>query len=401
MFRTSSPHTSRLSRDAQRLIRLAQALSLSGSRLEDLYWENKLGALLEKTLQTKKGRTVESALDELLSADINAYEILVEQAETHSESLGLSFEDQDYDVLLFAAPIVAWTRYQLPARYPLDKSAEAVANQLRTHILASGTRLALLDELVCFDQMPQTFQEARAWTRSLGMMALGRRTDSCELHPMPNSEGMLADARFVVGAIVAPKGAPLFRWQDDADAPISRAQCLQDWITGITPVLGPLFTGCSIEYLQPDAYYISSRDADRRIRPQALRAAVTWLQNVAHLQGGDLKATIAACGEQVVEEYRVGFTTRSSTDVIYGSIWPILSKEEAVADSINAERADVPDEIAALLNELGVTDVRRLSGLYPMEFCDDCGAPFFPNPLGEMMHPELPEELDLNPVHLH
>ncbi|MGP1615463.1 MAG: DUF2863 family protein, partial [Pollutimonas bauzanensis] len=107
------------------------------------------------------------------------------------------------------------------------------------------------------------------------------------------------------------------------------------------------------------------------------------------------------CGGDTIEEYRVGFSTRHSNEVIYGCIWPVLSKEEAAADGTENQVIDVPDEIAALLKEQGIADVRRLPGIHPAEFCDDCGAPYFPNPLGEMMHPELPEETDLAPVHFH
>ena len=401
MPRTPAPRHSRLSRDTQRLVKLSQSLALSGSRLEDIYWEDLLAAQLSRLLQGKKNQSIENALEYLLPNDINAYEILIEQSETHSESTSLTVDDQAYDILLFAAPILLWTRYQLPSDYSLERNADELRSQLQTHILAPGAKLAMLDELVCFDQMPQTFHDSRTWTHRLGQAALGQKTEACELRT-PDGESMLADARFIVGAIAVPKGEPLFRWQNDsAETPITREQCLQEWTQACTATVAPMFTGCTIEYLQPDAYYVNNREADRRIRPLALKAAVTWLQTVAHLPGNELRATIAACGDSVVEEYRVGFSTRNNNDVIYGSIWPILSKEEAVADSINAEQADIPDEIAALLKELGVVDVRRLSGLYGIEFCDDCGAPYFPNPLGEMLHPELPDEIDLDPVNLH
>jgi hypothetical protein len=29
---------------------------------------------------------------------------------------------------------------------------------------------------------------------------------------------------------------------------------------------------------------------------------------------------------------------------------------------------------------------------FPMEFCDDCGAPFYPNADAEMVHAEMPEQ---------
>ena len=65
------------------------------------------------------------------------------------------------------------------------------------------------------------------------------------------------------------------------------------------------------------------------------------------------------------------------------------------------QQPSIPEEIAAYLAEVGVTDVKQLSGLGTTEICEDCGAPFFPNALGEMMHPELPDETDLEPRHFH
>ncbi|MNT94589.1 hypothetical protein D3C72_2363140 [compost metagenome] len=59
------------------------------------------------------------------------------------------------------------------------------------------------------------------------------------------------------------------------------------------------------------------------------------------------------------------------------------------------------DEIAALLKEFGVNDVRRLPGVLPPEYCEDCGAPYFPNPLGELVHAELPEDAEAAPAHFH
>src|SRR5690606_30546270 len=104
----------RLTRDAKRLIILGQALARSGSRLEDIYWEAELSSLVSKMLTGKKSKMLESVLDMQVNQDIEVYEILVEQAETCSESLAISHAGDEYDVLLVSAPIVAWTRYRLP-----------------------------------------------------------------------------------------------------------------------------------------------------------------------------------------------------------------------------------------------------------------------------------------------
>lgn len=392
----------RLTRDAKRLVSLGQALSRSGSRLEDIYWEDQLAQLITKMLGGKKSKTLENVLDFLLADDINVYEILVEQAETCSESLVISRRSADHDVLLVSAPIVAWTRYRLPDGKLTAAQSEALKVALAETVAAEGASIAMLPNLITFDQMPQTFQETRLWTQRLGALALGTSTEACPVRDPADTEGMLADARFAVAAIAVPRGEPVFRWQNpDAPAVEGRDLAQQAWADRVQAVVGTLFTGCHMEVLLPDAYYTTNREADRRIRPMALRAAVTWLQTAANLPGSELRAAIAACGTNGVEEFRIGFTPRTSNDVIYGCVWPVLSKEEAVIDGVESAVVDVPESVAALLKELGVAEVRRLPGIHAAEFCEDCGAPYFPNFLGEMMHPELPDETDMEPMHFH
>lgn len=397
---SDSISSSRLSRDAQRLVELSRSLALSGSHLEDKYWQTLLGQQVHKMLQGKKGRGLDSALDLLVGAESEAYEALLEQAETQSESTRIEHEGQAYDVLLFSAPVVAWTRYQLPQQYGLNgEQLQAFGQLLQEHVLADGVQYALLPQMAGFDQLPTTFQHTYELTLRLGRSALRGRSEAPLTSHSP-FDGLLADARFLVGAVVAPVDAPLFRWQHSQGSP-SRADCFQAWRQAAEPLFDKLFTGCSIQSLQPDAYYVNNREADRRMRPLALQAAVTWLQNVAGLRGSALRATIVACGQSVPEEYRIGFTSQQSNQVIYGCLWPILSKEEASIDDTEHEEPYVTTEIVRLLNELGISDVRRLPGLFPVEFCEDCGAPYFPDPLGDMQHPELPEEIDVTPIHLH
>src|SRR5690554_3337417 len=157
--RTRSIPSTRLSREAQRLVVLAESLARSGSRLEDVYWEDLFHVQLNKLLSQKKNDAIESTLDHLLATNMDAYEILIEQVETHSESTSLTYEGDDYSILLFCAPIVAWTRYQLPNAVDLKPHLDALAQLLHTHIVAENAQLALLSEMLNFDQMPQSFHE--------------------------------------------------------------------------------------------------------------------------------------------------------------------------------------------------------------------------------------------------
>ena len=400
MALTNKMPQSRLSVDVRRLLELTEALTLSGSRLEDLYWEEQLKQLIAKLYKGRKNRHVETALDQLIPNQMQAYEVLVELAETFSESAEIQ-HTVDYEVLLVSAPVLIWTRYQLPLPAPFrDKDFKLIETAFRDHIAAPQAHVALLPQAISFEQMPQSFQDTARLTQQLGKQAVTGEVKTIDIAPLAHTEGMLADARFIIAAIAVPKGEPVFRWQTPSTpAAQMRAQSLQSWQLTIEPCFNRLFAGCTIDYQQPEAFFVSSREADRRIRPMALKAAAIWLQNAANLNGADIRATIIGCGDSIIEEYRVGFTTRQSNQVIYGCVWPILSKEEANLN--NEGMPDIPDHIAEQLAEAGIKEVKRLNVMAHGEICDDCGAPFFPNTLGEMMHPELPEEIDLEPRHFH
>lgn len=391
-----------LNRDAQRLLSLTDALSHSGSNLEDSYWEGLLTAQLEKIIGGRKNNTTESALEHLSRNNPEGYEILFEQAESLTESLSFERDGQLWDALLFSAPIIAWTRYKLPDGQLDDAQRAAICQALRKTIVADDAKLAIASNLLNFDVMPQSFHETRAWAEQLAQAAFAGTSHDVNGGRLPASEGILADTRFIVGAIVVPRGQALFKWQtSDANARERRQQCYNDWARACSAVLDPLFTGCRTEYLGVDAYYSNNREADHKIRPLVLRAAIAWLHTAVNISSDKLRAVIVGCGDPVIQEYRVGFSTQSSKAVIYGCLWPVLSKEEAFADLIDAGQLSTADEIAAILKEEGVTEIRRLPGLHGCEYCEDCGAPYFPDALGDMQHPELPEDANLEPIQFH
>ncbi|OZI39772.1 hypothetical protein CEK29_16515 [Bordetella genomosp. 5] len=403
MARSRSQTPSRLNRDATRLVALAQALNRSGSRVEDLFWEAQLANAVPKLLRAGNDAPLEAALDHLAQHDIGAYEVLIEQAETLSESTAIEKNGVRHDVMLLVAPIAAWTRYTIPTG-PISASAqEALLAQLHGHVLASNARVALLPHLVSIDQMPRTFSETWQWLQRLGSHALGAETAKPVINTAVETANMLADTRYVVAAVAVPEHGAFFRWQEHFDEPgNTREACLAQWVEQAQPTFATLLPGCGLDLLLPDAYYVSNREADRRVRPLSLRAAVSWLESAVNLEPSQLRAVIAGCGEAQIDEYRVGFTARNSNDVYYGCVWPVYGREDEPAPGEEDEGVpDAMDQIAALLKEYGVSDVRRIPGVLPPEYCEDCGAPHFPNPLGELVHAELPEDAETAPTQFH
>ncbi len=399
----STPGTTRLTRDASRLVALALALHSSGSRVEDRYWETELATILLKLMRTKNDSAIDAALDHLSQTHLGGYEVLIEQAETLSESCVLTQDSKRYDVLLLVAPLVAWTRYSIPAIELPTASAQALREYLQAHVLASNTQVALFPHLTSLDQMPRTFCETWDWLQKLGLAALGTSYTAPTLNSEPEAFNMLADTRYLVAAVAVPEGQPLFRWQEEpGELGQAREACLEKWAADTKSIFSGLLPGCGFEILTPDAYYVSNRDADRCARPLSVKAAVSWLGAALNIEAAQLRAVVAGCGERRVDEYRIGFTQKNQNEVVYGCLWPMYGRED---DQPLLDHEPPPvetiDEIVALLKECGVNDIRRLPGILTPEFCEDCGAPYFPNPNGEMVHAELPEDAETAPAHFH
>jgi hypothetical protein len=421
MRRPSKDSSQKLSADSQRLSTLAQAVGQAGSRLEERSWERALDVQLTKLLKTSHQDTVDAALNSLFAADLTAYDVLMDSVEAVSESTTITVETEgapvQYDVLLVAAPILAWTRYAI-ASGPIPADVlNTLSAHFSAHLLADGTKLAMASNLFSIDQLPRTHAETYAKMNKLAQAAVKGVAVKSDVKP-PETAPFLADTRYLMAAVVAPAGSPLFRWQmpgahlHQAD---ERRTALEAWRTQATPTVARLLPGCGIELLLPEAYYMACREADKLIRPVSIRAAVHYLTHTLACEPADLRAVIAGFGEEAaegqVDEYRVAFTRRADTDVIYGVVWPLYGQEDEegtppegpLAGGIGAlltPRTPV-EEIVEHLTEAGVSVVKKLSERYVAEYCDDCGAPLFADPAGELVHAEMPEDAPVGTEHFH
>ena len=391
----------RLSRDAERLVSFAQSLSASGSRVEDDYWEELLARDVERLLDHGADAAIDAALDHLDAALPAGFDALIELAETRAETAPIEIDGQSWQVLLIAAPILAWSRYSVPSGPIKADAALALETQLRAHCAASDTRVALAPYLYSIDQLPRDFSEVRALTRSLALRAVGQETKKPATQRMPETAPLLADTRYLLAAFIAKPDQPLFRWQENPEArgverrEFSREQALERWRDQGLPNVTSLMPGCVLDLLIPDGYHVESRESDRAIRTYAIRAALAFLEGALEVKSSQLRAVIAAFGNERPEEYRVGFTLTHNPDVVHGVVWPLFGREEG-------PETDGPEEqLAALLRENGVTDIVTLEQGFPLEFCDDCGAPLFADPVGDLVHAELPEETEAPRAHLH
>ncbi len=395
MPRTRAKAPPRLTRDAERLISLANGLNASGSLTEDRFWESQMSAVVAKLLEHGNDAPIDGALDTLYQTNLGAYDTLIELVENESEAVVSMQGDLAWQALLVAAPIVAWSKYAIPSGAIARDEAEVLRVQLQAHVMAQGARVTLVPYLYSIDQLPRHFSELRKLTARLADAAITGEVPRLELARLPETAHLLADTRFLIACAAVPRGHAMFRWQEDASGHTGRAGSLEQWIVQARPTIAKLLPGCVFECLLPDAYYVNCRESDRRVRPFGIRAAVAFLENALKVKPAEIQAVVAGFGEERIDEYRIGFTRGDESEVAHGVVWPLYGRED------EAVHPGPLDEVMAQLTECGIAQVKKLPGTFTPEYCEDCGAPLFANAEGEIVHAELPEEADTQAAHFH
>lgn len=382
----------RTSASAGSLAKLARRLSESGSRIEDRLWERRLVEAINDRLARGFADDIDAALEELSRTQARAYDDLADLAESCAESATVEVDGKPHDALLLAVPLLAWSRYRLPATALAPALVDAVGAQIAGHLAARGTRIAVADYLYSIDQLPESFGEVYDAAQKLFEACVAGKRMKIDGKSLREPVMMLSDTRYVLAAIVAPQGAPLYHWQETGVDPDAKTAALAAFREQTGSALAPLMTGCRFRVLAPNAFHAGLRQADRDLREFSLEAAVSYLKLAYDLGPATLQATFAAFEDKRVEEIRIGIGGAGNDDaVIEGVVWPLLGDEE--------ERAQ--EEIDTALRRLGVNKVTAHAHRFPLEYCDDCGAPLYPDPDGMPAHAEMPEEEQPQPRHLH
>ncbi len=423
MRRPSKEPSLKLSADCQRLISLAQGMTGAASRIEERHWEHALDVQVQKIFKSSHQDQIDSALNHLFVQDLPAYDALMDAVEAGSESMSQEIAQdgvkQKYDVLLVAAPILAWTRFSIGSGPFAPDLAQSLLTEFSA-LLAPDCKVALMPNLYSIDQLPRNHGDTHTL---LQKMAQTVAKGSVLRAPAKVAETapFLADTRYLLFAVLAKAGEPLFRWQvtsRNTDYAAERSSALEQWKTRALVLVTRLLPGCGIELLLPEAYFVACREADKAVRPITIRAAVHYLTQAFSIAPKELRAIVAPFGEDPIngptEEYRIGFTVKDSIDVVYGIVWPLYGPEdedgaqEAASLPGLAERGVAADsdkkpiqEILDLLQQDGIETVLRHNERFPIEYCDDCGAPLFADPEGELAHAEMPEDTPVGTTHFH
>ncbi|MBC3870312.1 DUF2863 family protein [Undibacterium oligocarboniphilum] len=387
----------KLAAESQRLSNLALAVAQSSSRLEDLAWQEKLDASVAKNLRLHHQDLLDAAAEHLFTTHPNAYEVFVETLETCSTSAEVDIQGKKYQALLIAAPVLAWTRFEIASGIIPAELTDILSMQLKTDFLTPHASLRLLPHLYSIDQLPRNHCETYAVMEKHALSLLkglpcAIDTDRAQTVPF------LADIRYVLGVVVAPVHEPLFLWQT-IEAPYDCAQAKSDallvWESHAATNFKQLLPGCGTELLLPEAFYTACREADIRIRPVSVRSAVFYLAQTLSKEPDQFSVIIASFGAQEtpgqVDEFRLSFCLKDAPEVIYGVVWPLYQAEDQANAVSTDEHGNLTGDIPEILTESGITSIKQAEEIFAMEFCDDCGIPLFADQEGELVHPEMPE----------
>ena len=391
MKRSRKPSKPRLTRDSEKLIGLALGLAGSRSYGEDCFWEDSLIETLTQLADAKRDSVIENALDQLDQTHEGGYEELIEMVEAIAERVVSEHRNETWNITLIALPLIATSKYSIPFGAIAASQLVPVIEVVREQILANSAHLNLFPYLFSIEQLPQKFSALRDMLRRLGIAAIDAAEPDWTPKVTAEPPQLPADARFLVGAIASRAGQPSFCWQE-WDGHRGRAYCQERWQALAPAALAGLMPGCEFESLLPDCYFANARETDRRIRPITLHAAVAFLSSTLKIPASELRAIVSGCGDQHIDEFRIGFMQKNSNDVLHGVVWPLFDQEDETLAVL---------EIETRLRASDVTQIEKLSERFEPEYCTDCGAPLFADGAGDVVHPELPEQVALPSNTLH
>lgn len=403
---------SKLSKYAKPLANLAILLADSGSRLERRFWKKRLFAALAPMLEGRSDTTLMQTLDHLYTDNYRAYDELAFAIENSVESPAVGNSEQD--VLLLSAPILAWSTYNIPSGKIDESTVNEFTNLLQKNVLSEHSHLVLTNMLFSPDQLPESYTAAAELARQLGQAAIDQVKVRIDTNNLPATQSFLSDVRYLIGAIAVPAGMPAFKWQVEAHSNgtlLSKEEVLENWRLVGSQALQKIMPGCLLELMLPNGLYKACREAEKEARAYSVRASAAFLETALDVPPQKIHASVGAFVDRgEIEEYRIGFSLEGGSEIVHGVVWPLIGEEygnepDPVYEKDIESEPDNPvirQKIASLLKEVGIKQIHILEERFPLEYCEDCGTPLYPNPEGELMHAELPEDSELpNSTQLH
>jgi len=368
--------------DCEKLVNLAYRACEAGSNFEDRQIDSQIESFCEQALARYDDSDIEAALSVLKSDEGPAYDSLLTIAEDCAES----YVDEKGAHLLVLVPLLAWSRYRIAfGKMPGDLTRN-LAELYRQYFATPQCTVVVGDTLISAEHIPERLSLVRRLLQTL--VAKGEHGESCDIASLLDSDppADFSDSRYVVLAVSAPTTSALFPAPQETRIERSRATmqfCLQ-----AHEVLSEFLLGSVFEVQTPAAFFASWRQSEAAMRVYSLKSLVSFVSCMGYTEE-EMIATVALFtdpqsedGEQSQAEIRVGISAnRAPNRVLAGVTWPC---DLADADGTQDFACDV-------LTTRGVKSIVAFEQTFPMEWCEECGAPLYANPEGFVTHVENPD----------
>ncbi len=358
--------------------RVARLLTESSSRLEDTALEVRLDAMCREALDMGDDTELEAALSLLKDDQIPAYEQLLSMAEDCAQSHTNGTETS----ILMLIPILTWSRYKNFTGVVEDEILIELAESVRRHIAGPKARVAMGNVMFSSDNIPESLTAVRSWLKSISAGGAVADIRSKITKPTVND---FADSRYLACTITAENPADLFRSPNETVMERARGQmlfCLDAHDLLEMPMIGSVF-----EVQPPSAFFTAWRQSESSMRIWSLKSLVDFAAGMGHT-AGDITACVALfvpgakAAPDAMAEIRVGICPKDDPKrVVSGIAWPVLPEEFEQAEVLAAD----------VLTHKGVKNILVHPQSFPLEWCDQCGAPLYANVDGMVVHIDFSE----------
>ncbi|MEY3996519.1 MAG: hypothetical protein RL344_862 [Pseudomonadota bacterium] len=352
--------------------------------------------MIMHVLSINKDPVLFNALEMLWEQNTIAYELLADCIEFCVQTT-LSADGKVSSLL--AIPVLVWSSNALPSGTLDTASVLALSKAVHQHWLTDTTDVHISHTLYTPDYLPDGFYDTHQLAHAYFAQAIKgqnlvsnfkfkpQHLDDID-HQHGTGNHALADNRFILAVVRHhPDINPIKLLLSEENKPdLALQESL--WREIAHTVLADYFVGCAYDVMPPQPYYEANRNAELAIRGFSLHAAILTLITQMEVTIDDLRVVIGACYSSQFEEYRISLLLKNDETVLQGITWPLLGREEL--------QEDLLEEILAHLKALNIHRIRLLEDTIPMEYCDDCEAPLFPDTEGDMVHITPPDD-EVNP----
>ncbi|MEI6737136.1 MAG: DUF2863 family protein, partial [Pseudomonadota bacterium] len=202
-FKTGSKTISRLSKDASRLVNTCIAAVDSASHAEEQYWFAVIETMVSALMDRGNDIAIEAALEHTHQLNAAAHEILAASCEAAAESCHYNIDINDgvltRHALLISIPIIAWSKYQIPAGLLSEQAIAPIRAQLHGHILSHDVSLCLNPFLYSIDHLPRGFSDTRKLVKTMADATRNDAPATIDYSKLGVAAELLADVRFILG----------------------------------------------------------------------------------------------------------------------------------------------------------------------------------------------------------